>query len=486
MRIETFAAAIVLSAFAQAAETDIPRLDGSRIPGAQADAAVNRLLAAAEVTGAAIGILHQGRVVYLHAYGFRDRERKLPLTVDSVLTAASLTKSAFAYLAMQLVDSHLLDLDKPVEAYLPKPLPEYPGYEGLAGDARYRKLTARMLLDHTSGFANLRWLEPDRKLKIHFEPGSRYAYSGEGILLLQLVVETVTHKPLDELMRERVFQPLGMTRTGMVTAPRFLNDIANGYDEYGRSLGHQNRKEANAAGSMQTTVRDFTTFLQAMLEGKGISPAAREQMLSPQIRIHSLHQFPSLDTATTAANDAIRLSYGLGWGLYWSPYGEVFFKEGHDEGFRNYAAAFDGPKDGIVIMTNSSNGEGIFQELLETLLRDTFTPIEWEGYTPYQKLPRREPLPVHRRVTVEAAALDRLVGRYSLSPELVLTVTRRGDHLAMQENNEDAQEMFPESPTRFFSTVSDDVVTFDLDSSGQAVRLTVHTGGRDIPVNRAR
>jgi CubicO group peptidase (beta-lactamase class C family) len=66
-----------------------------------------------------------------------------------------------------------------------------------------------MLLSHTSGFANFRWLEDDRKLRIHFEPGSRFAYSGEGIDLLQLVVETITKKPLDELMQERVFQPLG-------------------------------------------------------------------------------------------------------------------------------------------------------------------------------------------------------------------------------------------------------------------------------------
>ena len=101
----------------------------------------------------------------------------------------------------------------------------------------------------------------------------------------------------------------------------------------------------------------------------------------------SKHEFPTLSSETTDENKSIRLSYGLAWGLYWTSYGKVFFKEGHDDGWRNYAVCFDKQKSGLVIMTNSSNGEGIFKEVLETVLKDTFTPIEWEGYTPYDKLP---------------------------------------------------------------------------------------------------
>jgi hypothetical protein len=80
-------------------------------------------------------------------------------------------------------------------------------------------------------------------------------------------------------------------------------------------------------------------------------------------------------------------------GLFWTPYGEAFFKEGHDDGWGNYAVVFEKQKTGIVIMTNSSNGEGIFKDLLETILKDTFTPIEWEGYTPYDQ--RQKPKPVN-------------------------------------------------------------------------------------------
>src|SRR5262249_49728914 len=254
-------------------------------------------------------------------------------------------------------DDGRVNLDRPVEQYLPKPLPEYPAYADLAGDPRYKRITARMLLSHTAGFPNFRATNRDRRLNINFDPGSKFAYSGEGIRLLQLIVATIPGPPIQESMREQVFQPLGMSRTSMLTEVRFENDYANAYDQWGRSLGHQNRKTASAAGSMQTTLRDMTRFLQAVTEGRGLKKSTRELMLSPQIEILSKHQFPTFSSETTDENKPIRLSYGLGWGLYWSPYGRAFFKEGHDDGFRHYMVVFDKAKSGIVIMTNSSNGE---------------------------------------------------------------------------------------------------------------------------------
>ena len=240
-------------------EPTVKRLDGSMIAAAEIDATVTRLMRAAEVTGVGIAILNNGKIAYQKSYGVRDKEKNLPLTEDSVMTAASFTKVAFAYLVMQLVNEKLLDLDQPINQHLPKPLPEYPEYKDLANEPRAKRITARMLLSHTSGFPNWRAFEDDRKLKIHFEPGSRYAYSGEGILLLQLVVETITKRPLAELMREHVFQFFGMTRSSMVWEHRFDSDYANGYDEYGRSLGPQRRKSATLPAQckrLQVILRD--------------------------------------------------------------------------------------------------------------------------------------------------------------------------------------------------------------------------------------
>jgi CubicO group peptidase (beta-lactamase class C family) len=285
-------------------------------------------------------------------------------------------------------------------------------------------------------------------------------------------------------MQSRVFQPLGMKRTSMVWEERFDSDYANGYDEYGRSLGPERRIDANAAGSMQTTLRDFSQFMLAVMQGGGLRKENREIMLSPQIQIFSKHQFPTLASETTDENKPIRLSYGLGWGLYWTPYGKAFFKEGHDEGWRNYTVCYDKEKLGIVIMTNSSNGEGIFKELLETLVKNTFTPIEWEGYTPYSQLPPRKPLKEHKELVVDSKLLDKYAGRYGEPPNLILTIRREGDHLSIQENNEPKQELFAESDKKFFTKVNDDELSFEVDEQGRINKMVLHIDGRDIPLKR--
>ena len=465
-------------------EKEIKRLDGSTIKPIEIDETVRKLMAAAEVPAVGLALFNDGKIAYLKAYGDRDKEKNLPLTTDSIMSGASFSKVAFGYLVLQLADKRTLDLDKPVYEYLPKPLPQYANYSDLASDPRYKRITARMLLSHTSGLANWRFLEDERKLKIHFDPGSKFAYSGEGIDLLQLIVETITKQPLDKLMQQYVFQPFGMTRSSMIWQGRFENDYANGYDEYGRSLGPQKRPTADAAGSLLTTPHDFALFVQAVLAGQGLSKQMREQMLGSQIQILSKHEFPTLENEVTEENKPIRLSYGLAWGLYWSPYGEAFFKEGHDDSWRNYTVCFDKVGTGILIMTNSGNGEGLYKPLLENLLKNTFTPIEWERFTPYDQLPARVPLKVHTVVQVDPKVLQKYLGRYGNPPNLILVIRREGDHLSVQENDEPKQELFPESERDFFSKVAEDVYTFEMDSQGHVVRMVLHTGGENIPLNR--
>jgi len=109
---------------------------------------------------------------------------------------------------------------------------------------------------------------------------------------------------------------------------------------------------------------------------------AMQEMITPQVSIFSRQQFPSLDTATTMANQRIGLAYGLGFGLFTTPYGKGFFKEGHDDGWEHFALCLPGKHRAMVIMTNSSNGESIFKELFEELAGVTI-PWEWENYVPY-------------------------------------------------------------------------------------------------------
>jgi CubicO group peptidase (beta-lactamase class C family) len=470
---------LVVFANSAAAQSSITRPDGLKLTPAQIDSTVNRLIQVAHVTGAGVALFHSGKVVYLNAYGQRDAEKNLPLTPDSVMTAASLNKSAFATVVMRLAERGTLDLDKPIEQYLGKPLGDFDRYADLAGDPRTARLTLRILLDHTTGFANFRVLEDDHKLRIHYEPGTHYGYSGEGINLAQIVVEKVTGKSATMLMQEELYTPLKMTRSSMVWEPRFESDFANGYDEYGRSLGPERRNNPAAAGSMQTTPRDYALFLSALLRGEVLSASMRDRMLSPQIRIRSAHQFPSLNSETTSAYDPIELSYGIGWGLYRSPNGPAFFKEGHDEGWRNFALCFRNG-DGMLVMTNSSNGEGIFKPLAEALLGETGFPFDWDGYTPYDKLPPLPKLKEHKPVTLTTEQLNRVAGRYALSANIVLTVTVENGHLYVSENDEEKQEYLAESPNDFYSAISSDECSFKPET-GQAQMLVLHLDNGQNP-----
>ena len=361
----------------------VRRLDGKMITHAEIERTVDRLMAAAHVPGVAIAIVSDGRVGYLGARGWRDVEARQPLTVDTAIPGASFTKAAFAIMVMRLVEEGRLDLDRPIEQYLGKPVAELEDYRDLAGDDRHHRLTARQLLSHTSGLPNWRRFNDDKKLDIKFDPGTRYSYSGEGIALLQQTVHSITDQSTTDRMDEQVFRRFGMSRTSMVWRPEFEADHATAYDSDGKPFPASRREHPDAAGSMSTTLRDWSALIAGLLRGEGLSAASRSEMLRPQIRIYSAHQFPVGSSEISHANDAIRLSYGLGWGVFFTPYGKAYFKEGHDDGVQSYCVSFDEAKTAIVIMTNSDNGESMFKELLATLIGDTFTPWQWENYLPY-------------------------------------------------------------------------------------------------------
>ncbi len=363
----------------------ITKPDGQQLSAKQVDNIVKQLMDTAEVTGLCLGIINDNKIAYVKTYGYKNKEKYQLIDTSTCFYAASLAKPVFAYIVMQLVDKKIIDLDKPLYTYLPKPLPEYENYKDLAGDERYKLITARNCLSHTTGFPNWRWANPKgtEKLEIFFTPGKRYAYSGEGLQLLQMVIETITGKGLEEIAQQNIFRPFRMTRTSFVWQPSFETDYALGYDLNGNALEKHKRTKAGAAGSMETTITDYSRFVQAVMQGQALSKTSKQKMLSTQIDIYTRHQFPSLNNDTVNDNKAIQLSYGLGWGLFNSKYGKVFFKEGHDDGWVHYTIHFPGKKYSLIIMTNSSNGESIFKELVEKLTGVTI-PWQWESYTPYR------------------------------------------------------------------------------------------------------
>jgi len=381
---------LALSAILSFGQT-IKKIDGSKITVESLNSKIEYLMKTANVSGVAVSVFNDNKPIFSKTYGLADVQNKISFQPSSVMYAASFAKTVFAYIAMQFVQEKVIALDKPLVEYLNKPLPDYKikgwnrGYQDLKNDDRYKKITARMCLTHTTGFPNWRWFEADKKLKFKFDPGTRYSYSGEGLYLLQFVIEQVTSKDYETISQERVFKPLGMTNTSQVWQTRFDSNICYGHNAKGEPYELMKWKEASAGGSMSTTLGDFTKFYTALINSEELSKKSFEAMTSTQVRIKSRSQFGPLSKIDSTDNDNIQLGYGLGVGVFKTPYGRAFFKEGHDDGWGHYSICFPDKKIAIVIMTNNDNGESIFKELLEYSIGDIYTPWRWENYIPYDQ-----------------------------------------------------------------------------------------------------
>ena len=339
---------------------------------------IRLLMEREHVNGMALALIEGGRVTHVAAYGRRSVERDLPLTTNTIMAGASFTKTAFAYLVLQLVDEGRLTLDTPIADLLPKPLPEYRSYDDLAGDERWRSLTPRLILTHRTGLANWRWLEEDKKLRFHFDPGARYAYSGQGIGILQIVVEQGLGLDLGREMQTRLFDRFGMARTSMSWRPVFAKNYADGYALDGTLHPHDRREGADSAGSMTTTIADQAKLWAAILRGDGLSPASRAELTRPQAPITGAHQFPTLSEETDSRNAEIGLAAGLGLVTFRDTTGPAFFKGGHDEGIGNIVVCLETPRRCAVLLSNDVRAERIYPEVVKLVLGETKMPWSWE------------------------------------------------------------------------------------------------------------
>jgi CubicO group peptidase (beta-lactamase class C family) len=371
---------VPLAAFAQA----IP--SGSAI-----DAEVNKIMTETHSNGMAVAVVDDGKVGYVHAYGIRNAKGE-PLTTDTIMYGASLTKMVFAYTVMQLVDQGRLNLDTPLKDDLDNPLPsygpapvfpdKYGPYKDLADDPRWEKITPRMCLTHSTGFSNFWFLEPDMKLHIHFEPGTRFSYSGEGMILLQFVIEhgrKAQGLGLDvgDLTKAN-FDRLGMTRTSLVWRKDFAANMANGWNDQGQPQEHDQRSKVRAAGSMDTTIADLPKFVAALVTGDGLSAASRAEMTKRQLHITSAHQFPFLQPDLPVSEQRKDLYAGLGVVVFDGPQGHGFYKGGHDGQTANTVVCIEASEHCAVILSNDVRSEAGFADLVRFILGDTGVPYDWE------------------------------------------------------------------------------------------------------------
>ena len=354
-------------------------------------AEAGKLMARTHAQGLAVAVVDHGRVESVGAWGVRNAQGD-PLTTDTVMYGASLTKTVFAYTVMQLVDQGKLALDTPLKDDLDKPLPSYPPhatfadkygpYKDLADDPRWQKITPRMCLTHSTGFHNFWFIEPDQKLRIHFDPGTRFSYSGEGMILLQFVVENGRAAQglgldIGDLAKAD-FDRLGMTRTGLVWRNGQDPNVADGWNDQGEPKPHDKRSKPRAAGSMNTTISDLSKFAAALVRGDGLSAASRAEMTRPSLHIGTAHQFPPFAADLPASRQRKDLAAGLGVVVFDGPQGHGFYKGGHDGQTANTLVCLEDSQRCVLILSNDVRSEAGFADLVRFILGDTGVPYDWE------------------------------------------------------------------------------------------------------------
>ena len=239
-------------------------------------------------------------------------------------------------------------------------------------------MTPRILLTHSSGFANFRWLEPDQRLRFQFDSGSRYSYSGEGFYILQLILEQGLGLDVDKEMLVRVFERFGMTNTSMSWRADFAKNLSDGYGLDGSMEPHDERSRARAVGSMDTTIADQASLWAGVVRGGGLSADSRAEWIRSRIPIASPHQFPPLMTETEPRNAEIGLAAGLGLVTFQDRSGPGCFKGSHNPWTGNMVICLEKGKRCAVMMGNDVRAERIYPELARAILGDTEKPWRWE------------------------------------------------------------------------------------------------------------
>jgi CubicO group peptidase (beta-lactamase class C family) len=339
---------------------------------AKLEQSVPQLMKEGDVPGLSIALLRDGELVWSHGFGVKNTKTNEPVADDTVFEAASLSKPVFAYAVLKLFDAGKFDLDKPLNQYLP-------GNYDVGDDPRLGQITARHVLSHTPGFPN--WRPRGGALKIHFTPGDRFSYSGEGFVYLSKVIERVTGEKFNDFMKRMVFDPLGMTSSSYVWQESYETLKTFSHNSVGEVTGRNKPEQPNAAASLHTTAHDFGRFVSAILKGTGLKKETLKLMLTPQIKVS---ESGTNNTARSPEKLSPTISWGLGWGLQTTGDGVSFWHWGDNGDSKAYIVTFEKQKLGVVFFANSVTGLSIAHEIVDLAVGGEQPALAWLKYESYK------------------------------------------------------------------------------------------------------
>ena len=353
------------------------------------DRLVGRDLDRSAVPGLALAVVRDGEVIASGGWGQASTANANPatappMTAHSKLEAASLAKPLTAFLALSLVAEGVLELDSPLVSHLP--VDSIPGVH--PEDPRWRRITLRHVLSHTTGLSHT---DPPVILA---PPGQAFLYSLGGFALLQRALEHGTGLDFARLAAERIFQPFGMAHSSFLPPSDPDEQIARGHDARGCPLPLPKSPRPRAWNSLWTSAIDYARFL-ARISSSGEDRRLedlRRSMLEPQAKIHD------------------ELYWTLGWGLQEGRSGSILWHWGGPSGGRHYVAFSPTHRIGLVLLTNSAIGDELWPRVVGAAMGGHHLILPW-GKSLWWRADRRRELAevekIERRHEAFAVALGR-------------------------------------------------------------------------------
>lgn len=395
-------------------------------------------------------IAKNGEILFSRGFGMANFELDVPNTPKTKFRLGSVTKQFTAMLIMQLEEKGKLSVDDPLAKYIP----DYPNGN---------KITIHHLLTHTSGVPSFTGFPEYKEIQVQplsaeeiialfkdkpleFEPGTKYAYSNSGYILLGFILEKVSGKPYDLLLKENIFEPLGMNDSGYDWNHLILKNRASGYAINNEELINDTYIDMHiphAAGALYSTVEDLYNWDRALYTERLVSRDSLDKMFTPFLE-----------------------NYAYGWGV-----GELFGRKrishgGGINGFVTNISRFPDDDACIVVLANLTSSR------IGQISRDLAAILFGEEY----ELPRER-----KAVKVDPSIFDAYIGSYEIEGGPAIKIFKEGERIFAEIEGQNPMELFPESETKFFIKRVDLSLSFDKDETGKVSRLIIYQGGEEIP-----
>lgn len=401
------------------------------------------------ISGLSLAVVKEGKIIKAEGYGVANVEHDVPAKPETVYQIGSVSKQLIAAGIMLLMQEGKIDLDDKISKFL----------EGTPDT--WKEITVRHLLTHTSGIVREApgfdpfKVQPDADviktaypLPLRFTPGEKWEYCNVGYFALAEIIRKVSGKAWGDYLSEHLFQPLGMNNTRTTTTTEIVPNRADGYVWREGKLRNADLFFAlRPSGAFLSTVLDLAKWDAALYSDQMLKPATREQMWMP-VKLNGGTSHP----------------YGFGWELGAVGSHRRVSHSGSLPGFRATITRFVDDKLTVIVLTNADNANpgaialGVAEHHIPELM------------------------PQRTVAKVDPKIFDAYVGQYQPNPVVVLTITREGDKLMLQQSaSPEKQELLPESELIFFTNANRQLTySFAKDEKGQVTHLVIQNSGREV------